>query len=74
MMEQGYAESKWVGERILAAANRDAGLQTVIVRIGQLCGAANGKWNEREWFPSLVKGAQHIGCLPAVEGVSERTG
>ena len=67
---QGYAESKWVAEQILAAATRKAGLPTTTVRVGQLCGPENGRWNEREWFPSLVKSAQSVGCLPAVEGVS----
>ena len=71
VMAQGYAESKWVGEQILASATRKAGLRTVVVRVGQLCGAENGHWSEREWFPSLVKSAQHVGCLPAAEGVSE---
>ena len=68
---QGYAESKWVAEQILAAATRKAGLPTTTVRVGQLCGPENGRWNEREWFPSLVKSARHVGCLPAAEGVSE---
>ena len=70
---QGYAESKWVGEQILAAATRKAGLRTVAVRVGQLCGPENGYWNEHEWFPSLVKSAQHVGCLPTVDGVSQRS-
>ena len=70
VMAQGYAESKWVGEQILASTTREAGLQTIVVRVGQLCGAENGHWSEREWFPSLVKSAQYVGCLPAAEGVS----
>ena len=64
----GYPESKWLGERILDAANQH-GLRTIAIRVGQLCGGANGYWNEREWFPSLVKSAQYVGCLPAVDGV-----
>lgn len=66
----GYAESKWIAECILAAASEKTGLCTLSVRVGQLCGGLNGYWNEREWFPSLVKSAEHVGCLPLVQGVS----
>ncbi len=66
----GYSESKWIGERILAAASEKAGLCAASVRVGQICGGVNGNWNEREWFPSVVKSAQYVGCLPDVEGVS----
>ncbi|THG97884.1 hypothetical protein EW026_g4198 [Hermanssonia centrifuga] len=64
----GYSESKWIGERILAAASEKAGLCAASVRVGQICGGVNGNWNEREWFPSVVKSAQYVGCLPDVEG------
>ncbi|THH29826.1 hypothetical protein EUX98_g4377 [Antrodiella citrinella] len=62
----GYAESKWVAEQILAAASERTGLRTVSVRIGQLCGDRNGHWNEKEWFPSIVKSALYVKCLPDV--------
>ncbi|CAL1709825.1 unnamed protein product [Somion occarium] len=66
---QGYAESKWVGEHILAEATKHTGLPTVSVRVGQLSGNRVGYWNEREWFPSLVKSGVFVGCLPDVPGV-----
>ena len=66
----GYSEGKWVVERVLQNAKQHAGLHTVVVRLGQVAGDRTGYWNEREWFPSLVKSAQSVGCLPAVEGVS----
>ena len=66
----GYAESKWVGERILEEARRAVGLRSTIVRVGQLCGAQNGYWNEREWFPIVVRSAEYLNCLPDVNGVS----
>ncbi|KAH8101719.1 acetyl-CoA synthetase-like protein, partial [Cristinia sonorae] len=62
----GYAESKWVAEQILSAASERFGLRTVSVRIGQLCGDRNGHWNEKEWFPSIVKSALYTNCLPDV--------
>ena len=69
----GYAESKWVAEQILAAASERTDLRTVCVRIGQLCGDRNGHWNEKEWFPSIVKSALYVGCLPDVPEVCVRT-
>lgn len=65
----GYAESKWVAEQILASATQTTGLHTVAVRIGQLCGDRNGHWNEKEWFPSIVKSALYVKCLPDVAKV-----
>ena len=66
----GYGESKWVSERILDAAAKKTSLKPVIVRLGQACGDTNSVWKESEWFPSLVKSAETMGCLPNMEGVS----
>jgi thioester reductase-like protein len=65
----GYSESKWVAERILDAAAERTALRPVVVRLGQVCGEGNGTWNEKEWFPSLVKSALTLGCLPSLNGV-----
>jgi hypothetical protein len=35
-----------------------------VIRLGQVSGAANGLWNTKEWFPSLVQAAQIVGSLP----------
>jgi hypothetical protein len=64
----GYSESKWVAERILDAAAERTALRPVVVRLGQVCGDGSGTWNESEWFPSLVKSALTLGCLPSVDG------
>ncbi|RPD79489.1 acetyl-CoA synthetase-like protein [Lentinus tigrinus ALCF2SS1-7] len=61
----GYSESKWVGERILLELAEKDGLPVTIVRLGQVCGCKNGYWNEKEWFPALVKSI--TGCLPDME-------
>ena len=66
----GYTESKWVAERILVAAAEDTSLTPVIIRVGQLSGGRNGSWNPTEWFPSLVRSAQLMQCLPEIQGVS----
>ena len=66
----GYSESKWIAEQILYNATKTAGVQTVVVRLGQISGDKTGHWNEREWFPALVKSATLTSCLPIVDGVS----
>lgn len=65
----GYSESKWIAERILDHAAEKTALQPVVVRLGQVCGDVTGSWNETEWFPSLVKSALSVKCLPDLEGV-----
>lgn len=63
----GYARSKFLSELLCAAAARRLGLDTVVVRVGQVAGAVRrpgGEWNRTEWFPSLVIGSKDMGCLP----------
>ncbi|KAI5992475.1 hypothetical protein EDD15DRAFT_2168052 [Pisolithus albus] len=62
----GYAESKWTAEQILGEA-ADRGLRVSIFRIGQLSGSPNGYWNPHEWFPSVVRAAKVLQCLPGTE-------
>ena len=65
----GYSESKWVTEHILQTVTEKTGVRTVVMRLGQVTSNKLGYWNEKEWFPSLVKTALHQHCLPQVEGV-----
>ncbi|KAK0196977.1 hypothetical protein F5146DRAFT_1153799, partial [Armillaria mellea] len=57
----GYGESKWVSEELLRST---AGLRYLVIRVGQLSGAANGNWNVNEWLPAMVQSATKLGCLP----------
>jgi nucleoside-diphosphate-sugar epimerase len=69
----GYAEAKWVCEKILenAGARYSEELETTVVRIGQLTGSErSGFWNSNEHFPALVKSSQLVGHLPVINGVS----
>ncbi|KAJ7087037.1 hypothetical protein C8R43DRAFT_939403, partial [Mycena crocata] len=63
-VSNGYQESKWVAEQILAKTAASTALKPLIVRVGQLCGGVNGAWNTNEWFPALVQSAKVIKCLP----------
>lgn len=73
----GYAEAKWVCERILFNARRNfaAQVDSLIVRVGQLSGPENseGVWKTGEHIPTLVKASKTIGAFPQLHGVSCKT-
>ncbi|KAI2784911.1 acetyl-CoA synthetase-like protein [Daldinia loculata] len=77
VLRQGYARSKYVGERLLdawalsGAANKR---RAAVLRVGQVAGpvAAGGAWNPWEWFPSLVRSSKFLGVLPRSLGTSSR--
>ncbi|OSC98632.1 acetyl-CoA synthetase-like protein [Trametes coccinea BRFM310] len=64
----GYSESKWVTEHVLENVTKQTGVHTVVMRLGQVAGDRVGHWNEKEWFPALVKSAQFQRCLPDIKG------
>ncbi|KAF7341008.1 Acetyl-CoA synthetase-like protein [Mycena sanguinolenta] len=58
----GYGESKYVSERILAAS----GLEATSFRIGQISGSAgNGAWSTTDWVPAIVKSSIALGNFPS---------
>ncbi|CAE6425821.1 unnamed protein product [Rhizoctonia solani] len=64
----GYGESKYVAERVLEAA-KISGLDTCIVRLGQLSGdMVSGSWSKTDWFPSVLASSLTIGYLPDAIG------
>ncbi|KIY54025.1 acetyl-CoA synthetase-like protein [Fistulina hepatica ATCC 64428] len=60
---QGYGESKWVAEQILATAQEATSLRPVVARLGQISGGPNGSWNKRDWVPALVKSSVSLKCV-----------
>ncbi|KAL9043026.1 MAG: hypothetical protein Q9214_003616 [Letrouitia sp. 1 TL-2023] len=65
----GYGASKLVGERIIEAANRDAGANASVVRIGQIVGDRQaGVWNDTEMVPLMIRSALTMGILPKLGG------
>ncbi|KAK6954711.1 hypothetical protein Daesc_004679 [Daldinia eschscholtzii] len=77
VLRQGYARSKYVGERILdswALAGIANKRRAAVLRVGQVAGpvAAGGAWNPWEWFPSLVRSSKFLGILPESLGTSSR--
>ncbi|TVY56661.1 Non-canonical non-ribosomal peptide synthetase FUB8 [Lachnellula cervina] len=68
----GYAESKYICERLLNYASQKFPLNTAIARVGQVAGPVNtsGIWNKSEWLPSLVLSSFYLGCIPTSVGPS----
>ena len=68
----GYAEAKWICERMLqqVAVTCSQELDPVVVRIGQLSGPefTDGVWKIGEHIPTLVKASRMIGAFPQLEG------
>jgi thioester reductase-like protein len=63
----GYAESKYIGERLLEDFTRSSGIPNAVLRVGQIAGpvqSSSGCWNTQEWFPSLVASSKYLGMLP----------
>jgi thioester reductase-like protein len=64
----GYAESKAVAEQVFSVAATSQGVQSTILRVGQIAGPIGevngGKWNEHEWFPLLLKTSKALEKIP----------
>ncbi|QRV95150.1 AMP binding enzyme [Ceratobasidium sp. AG-Ba] len=64
----GYGESKFVAEKMLESA-RIAGLETWVVRLGQLTGhKQSGSWAPTDWVPLIMASSLAVGCLPDAIG------
>ena len=73
-LPMGYAQAKWVCEKVLesAFATLQGEVDPLILRIGQLSGAqSTGFWGCNEHIPALLKASQQIGTLPDLQGVSQ---
>lgn len=64
--EMGYAQSKYVSEKILCIAGERSRIPVSILRIGQIAGptTSDGTWPKSEWFPLLIKSSLSVGLLP----------
>ena len=65
----GYAQSKYIIERITQTASSSSGLNipTHLLRVGQMCGSTKtGHWNSDEMFPIMFATSAHpkIHALP----------
>lgn len=70
----GYAQSKYVAERLLDSAAA-AGIPCVVWRVGQVAGPigiGGGMWNKREWLPSLIASSLFLGKIPTSLGPNNK--
>ncbi|KAG8707501.1 hypothetical protein FRC08_000467 [Ceratobasidium sp. 394] len=64
----GYGQSKFVAEKLIEPA-RHAGLETCIIRLGQLSGdATSGSWSTTNWVPLVLVSSLSVGYLPMATG------
>lgn len=73
VLPNGYGDAKLVCERMLInTLGRYPNIfRSMAVRLGQIAGSrATGYWNPDDHFSFVVKSAQAMGALPALEGVS----
>jgi len=61
----GYAQSKWVAEKLMRTA-RDRGFQVTIYRPATVAGdSRSGIWNTEDFLCRLIKACLQMGCAPA---------
>ncbi len=69
-VDGGYAQSKYVAERMVETYARSTDCPAAVLRVGQVAGPVNsgGLWPHREWFPTLLRASQHLRALPKTLG------
>ena len=74
ILHQGYAQAKYVCERLLETyASKSQHKRVAVLRVGQVCGPVEGTgtWNSSEWTPSLVISSKFLGASPKSLGSLE---
>ncbi|KAA8649496.1 putative secondary metabolism biosynthetic enzyme [Aspergillus tanneri] len=66
----GYGQSKLLASKLLQQAGLTSGVTSAICRVAQVGGPvyAEGVWPPRDWFPTLLRASEIMGCLPASLG------
>lgn len=72
--DMGYAQSKFISERLLDTAAREADIHATICRVGQVAGPTTetGDWSKQEWLPSLIISSKFLGKLPSSLGKGDK--
>ncbi|KZS89154.1 acetyl-CoA synthetase-like protein [Sistotremastrum niveocremeum HHB9708] len=65
--KMGYGLAKFVGERIIDNAVRRAGLNGIVVRVGQISGSASASaaWSRTEQYPMMFISGIELGMFPS---------
>ncbi|KAL9071871.1 MAG: hypothetical protein Q9161_003971 [Pseudevernia consocians] len=64
----GYAESKYIAERLLDITTTGYNVPVSTGCVSQIAGPiriSEGVWNQQEWLPSLVLSSRHLGVIPS---------
>lgn len=69
----GYGQSKFVAERLITTSCKVSNIPASIYRVGQIAGpkSSEGKWNEKEWFPLILRSSTYLKTLPSSLGPLE---
>jgi surfactin family lipopeptide synthetase C len=69
----GYAESKWVAERLVSIAG-DRGVPVTICRSGRVTGeSATGRWRPGDATAEMLRACAHLGAVPSFDGEVDMT-
>ncbi|KAI0872127.1 hypothetical protein GGS24DRAFT_491690 [Hypoxylon argillaceum] len=72
ILDQGYAQSKFICEKLIEKYASSGGGRGAILRVGQVAGPLQGAgvWNVREWVPSMLLSSKHLGAAPESLGAA----
>ncbi|KAL4918936.1 hypothetical protein BDW62DRAFT_200335 [Aspergillus aurantiobrunneus] len=64
--DAGYAETKYLTERLIEHATTRLNIHSTILRLGQIAGSVStpGRWHPVNWIPALVKSSRELGVIP----------
>ncbi|MBC1238391.1 non-ribosomal peptide synthetase [Nostoc sp. 2RC] len=69
ILEGGYAQSKWVAEKLVAIA-LSRGLPVTIHRLGRITGnSKTGVWNTNDFMCRMIKCCIQLGSVPEITGL-----
>jgi myxalamid-type nonribosomal peptide synthetase MxaA len=73
ILESGYAQSKWVAEKLVAIA-LSRGLPVTIHRLGRITGnSKTGVWNTNDFMCRMIKCCIQLGSVPKIAGLVDMT-
>lgn len=73
LLSSGYAQSKWVAERIVTVA-RDRGLPVTIHRSGRVTGdSRTGRWKTGDATTEMLRASAATGLVPDFDGAVDMT-
>jgi myxalamid-type nonribosomal peptide synthetase MxaA len=73
ILQSGYAQSKWVAEKLVTIA-RSRGLPVSIYRLGRITGnSKTGVWNTNDFMRRMIKCCIQLGSVPEIDNLVDMT-